>query len=97
MNRPQIKRLFLLLFILSFTILVIPKRSRSEKIVYTSEDPIVIIGNEMWESFLTEPWCSGNGTKDDPYIIENIDTTQLRIENSDVYFIVRNSFSLKLA
>lgn len=41
-------------------------------------------------------WCHGSGTKEDPYIIENVtvDTGNTRsgifIENSDVHFIIRN-------
>lgn len=49
----------------------------------------------------TYDWCSGNGTRYDPYIIENVEVVSnetgvpcLLIANSDVYFVVRNcSFS----
>ena len=44
----------------------------------------------------TYNWCKGSGTREDPYIIENvtIDGQNLynciRIDNSDVYFTIRN-------
>jgi len=44
----------------------------------------------------TQPWCSGSGIWTDPFIIENVTIdgqnldSCIRIEHSDVYFIVRN-------
>ena len=29
-------------------------------------------GNYTWEEAVLEPWCSGNGTLEDPYVIENV-------------------------
>jgi parallel beta-helix repeat protein len=62
--------------------------------------PIIIddSGGEgiIWTDALIEPWCSGSGTWRDPYLIENvtIDGTGIGhcifIENSDVFFIIRN-------
>ncbi|MHA1251579.1 MAG: NosD domain-containing protein [Candidatus Helarchaeota archaeon] len=58
--------------------------------------PLIIInGNDDWEDLLSEPWCIGSGTKDDPYIIENLSinalnhTYGIEIHNSDVYFIIK--------
>ncbi len=50
-----------------------------------------------WEEAVLEPWCSGNGTLLEPYILENITIDAggtedaLTIENSNgIYFTVRN-------
>ena len=45
----------------------------------------------------TNDWCSGSGTWNDPYIIENVTIDglsswmEIRILNSEVYFILRNN------
>jgi len=50
-----------------------------------------------WEWAESQPWCSGSGTKIDPYIIENqvfvinnSGATCLSIKNSEKYFIIEN-------
>ncbi|MBN1803178.1 MAG: right-handed parallel beta-helix repeat-containing protein [Candidatus Lokiarchaeota archaeon] len=52
---------------------------------------------DNWVSLAaSEVWCSGNGTFEDPYIIENIAidgeniSSCITISNSQVYFIIRN-------
>ena len=58
--------------------------------------PIHIDGNLEWLDFKYAGNCTGEGTSFDPYIIQNIeiDSGGLRscilIENSDVYFIIKN-------
>ncbi|MFX1329109.1 MAG: NosD domain-containing protein [Promethearchaeota archaeon] len=59
--------------------------------------PILIDGglNGMtWEEAALEPWCSGNGTWNNPYIIENVsistDQRCLAIHLSKAFFIIRN-------
>ena len=53
--------------------------------------------NYNWKKISTEnEWCSGSGTFDDPYIIENIlidgksTGSCITIRNSDAYFIIKN-------
>ncbi|MFX1303107.1 MAG: nitrous oxide reductase family maturation protein NosD [Promethearchaeota archaeon] len=65
---------------------------------YTPVSPITINGNSGWNTAaLTEPWCSGSGTWNDPYIIEDISvdglntSTCISISDSTVYFIIRDS------
>jgi len=54
-------------------------------------------GDYTWEEASAETWCSGSGTWNDPYIIENVTINGLNasscitISNSDVYFIIQNS------
>jgi len=49
-----------------------------------------------WDDAASESWCTGNGTKDNPYIIEGIgingqnSSSCLEIEYSDVFFIIQN-------
>jgi len=62
--------------------------------------PIVIDdnggGDYLWWQAANEPWCSGSGTENDPYIIENITINGdnsgscLTIRDSNRYFIIRN-------
>ena len=60
-------------------------------------NPILIDGNSAWQTIVTEPWCSGAGTWNDPYIIENVymdgqnSGSCIEIRNSDVFYIIRNS------
>ena len=68
-----------------------------------SVDPFVIDGlgvdGYTWEEISLQSWCSGNGTKQNPYIIEDIEINHLPLEyeqcldikNSDVHFIIRYS------
>ncbi|MFX0042638.1 MAG: nitrous oxide reductase family maturation protein NosD [Candidatus Hodarchaeota archaeon] len=64
---------------------------------YIPVSPIVINNNADWNTLaLTETWCHGSGTGNDPYIIEGISidgldsSTCISISNSDVFFIIRN-------
>jgi len=59
----------------------------------------IIIDNSAsnnWDWAITRTWCSGSGTLNDPYVIEDliIDGLNLSscitIQNSDVYFIIEN-------
>ena len=58
--------------------------------------PIVIDGNSAWNTIVTEPWCNGAGTWNDPFIIENVTIDAqnsgscIEISYSDVFFIIRN-------
>ena len=61
----------------------------------TSHDPIYINGNSefTFENGVSNPGVAG--TADDPYIIQNWDINAgtahgIYIENTDVYFIIRN-------
>ena len=53
-------------------------------------------GNYTWSEAVAFDWCSGSGTSNDPYIIENIyisgqtSTFAIEIRNSTVYFIIRD-------
>ncbi|KKM83225.1 hypothetical protein LCGC14_1311560 [marine sediment metagenome] len=65
---------------------------------YWNIPPFIIDGNSDWTTFnSTYEWVNGNGTWNDPYIIENITVdggwsgNGIEIKNSDVYFIIRNS------
>lgn len=58
---------------------------------------IIIDGNSDWALIASlNDWCNGNGTKMDPYIIENIAINGISIDeciiikNTDVNFILRN-------
>ena len=54
-------------------------------------------GDYTWSQAVLQPWCSGSGTFNDPYIIENITidggdiTDCIVIRNSSKNFIIRNS------
>lgn len=62
---------------------------------YTPHPPIYINGND---DFIPENGViAGNGTKENPYIIEGWEinasnTDGIRIENTDAYFIIRNCY-----
>jgi len=52
-------------------------------------------GDHNWMWAENQAWCSGSGTWNDPYIIENLminanSNTGIEIRNSDVYFIIKN-------
>ncbi|TFG25605.1 MAG: hypothetical protein EU533_00970, partial [Promethearchaeota archaeon] len=53
-------------------------------------------GANNWTWAESQPWCSGSGTWEDPYIIENLIINGLgiadgiEIQNSDVYFIIQH-------
>ena len=67
-------------------------------LTYHPHAPIHINGNSEFNS--TNGVVGGNGTKDDPYIIEgwSINASQanygISIQNTDVYFVIRNCFIL---
>ncbi|MHA1373518.1 MAG: right-handed parallel beta-helix repeat-containing protein, partial [Promethearchaeota archaeon] len=54
-------------------------------------------GNYTWSEASNEPWCTGHGTEEDPYVIQSIQIdgnytqTCLVIQNSNVHFILRNN------
>jgi parallel beta-helix repeat protein len=60
-------------------------------------DPISISGNLGWETAAAnEEWCTGDGTLEIPYVIENVDVDAqdgpycIEIIGSDAHFIIRN-------
>ena len=71
------------------------KDSQSISLIIYSIDNILIYGND-WEWAKNQSWCSGNGTQNDPYIIENFffDGNEtyygLRIRDSNKYFRISN-------
>ncbi|HEC40104.1 hypothetical protein LCGC14_1201330 [marine sediment metagenome] len=65
---------------------------------YWNIAPFTINGNSGWSTFnSTYDWINGNGTWNEPYVIENITVdcgwsgSGIEIVGSDVYFIIRNS------
>lgn len=54
-------------------------------------------GDYTWSQAVLQPWCSGSGTINNPYVIENITIDAvdsgngLIVRNSNVYFIIFNS------
>jgi parallel beta-helix repeat protein len=54
------------------------------------------VGAHNWTWAQSQPWCTGNGTWEDPYIIENLtinannQTSCIHIKNSAVFFIIQN-------
>ena len=54
-------------------------------------DDLRISSNEDWE---TQGW-PGNGTAVSPFLIENMSFDSLRIENSDVFFVIQNCQSAR--
>ncbi len=68
-----------------------------EELQKSSSGPIMISGNEDFVNKARMNGWPGNGTSDNPYIIENLvivtnqwATNGIHIENTDVYFIIRN-------
>ena len=52
-------------------------------------------GDYTWEEAVLQDWCSGSGTWNDPYIIENVTINDvgskaISVKYSDKYFILRN-------
>ena len=53
-------------------------------------------GNYTWAEASTQSWCNGSGTLSDPFVIEYItingqnNISCIEINNSNVYFIIRN-------
>jgi parallel beta-helix repeat protein len=60
------------------------------------DDSATGVGAHNWTWAETQPWCSGSGSWINPYVIENVTIdgqgsgSCIKIENSDVYFIIRN-------
>ncbi|MFX1344643.1 MAG: right-handed parallel beta-helix repeat-containing protein [Promethearchaeota archaeon] len=55
-------------------------------------------GDYTWSQAAVQPWCSGLGTKSDPYIINDISISGymrnehcLEIRNSEAFFVINNS------
>jgi len=54
-------------------------------------------GNFTWAQLLAQPWCTGQGKYDAPYVIQKIIIdgkdigTCLELRHSDVYFTIKNS------
>jgi len=75
--------------------------SESLKTSYYNTNPIYIKDDDPAQDWAYHashyPWCSGSGTENDPYIINNVFIDAggvgncIRILNSDVYFIIQNS------
>jgi parallel beta-helix repeat protein len=89
------KKAIFLLGIMIFSIILFIQPIRANK---TEISPFTINGNSAWQSLSeSQPWCSGSGTEEDPYIIENIKINGgwsgscLEIYSTSVYFIIRNS------
>ena len=66
---------------------------------YNSYNYLVGPNNKTWaEAAATEEWCSGSGTWNDPYIIENVyidcqnEGSGIYISLSNVSFIIRNCY-----
>jgi parallel beta-helix repeat protein len=53
-------------------------------------------GPNDWAWAVTQPWCSGGGTSENPYLIENViidglnATACITIEESSQYFVIKN-------
>jgi len=60
-------------------------------LLWTRSTPVLIDGN--WSVIESEPWCSGSGTSNDPYIISHltIDLNFAEIYKSNPCFYIRNS------
>ncbi len=58
--------------------------------ISTISGKIHIIGNSGWVDFRNAGNCTGSGTYSDPYVIENLVTNGILIENSSVYFKIEN-------
>ncbi|MHA2296500.1 MAG: right-handed parallel beta-helix repeat-containing protein [Candidatus Hodarchaeales archaeon] len=64
----------------------------------TPHKPVIIDGNEEFQTLVDSKGWKGDGTRENPFIIENlvIDNTtdhySLRISNTDTYFRVRNCY-----
>ncbi|MBN1801296.1 MAG: right-handed parallel beta-helix repeat-containing protein, partial [Candidatus Lokiarchaeota archaeon] len=79
----------------SFTIIENPITSD----YWVLSDPIIIdaLSTNNWEWAESQPWCSGEGTLANPYVIENLtvdlgwmEISCIEIRNSNVHFIVKN-------
>jgi len=67
---------------------------------HVNNNPIFIDGNgpNNWNWASSQPWCTGSGTLDDPYIIKNLNLTDqvfdncIEIRDSTVIFIIESCF-----
>ncbi|MFX0060102.1 MAG: NosD domain-containing protein, partial [Candidatus Heimdallarchaeota archaeon] len=64
----------------------------------TIDDDATGVGAHNWTWAESQTWCSGSGTWDNPYIIEDLIISGfgaisygIEIKNSDAFFIIRNS------
>ncbi|MFX0035179.1 MAG: nitrous oxide reductase family maturation protein NosD [Candidatus Hermodarchaeota archaeon] len=99
MKRKTILVLGLIVF--SMILFIQPIRAENGLI---EVDPFVINGNLGWYNLsISQSWCSGNGTVNNPYIIENIEIEHtdydyftnglehcLKIDGSNVFFIIKD-------
>jgi parallel beta-helix repeat protein len=102
-----IKRIFFLLEIIVIGAILFSLPDVRGQDVKITLSPFVIddlgIDGYTWEEISLQEWCKGNGTKWNPYIIENIEIEHtdhdyfdrglsdcLEIKNSEVYFIIKN-------
>jgi len=79
----------------------IEKKLKSASYWDLTGSPIYIDDSDpdySWSKIEAEnEWCRGNGTQDNPYIIENVTINGqesgscIEIKNSDIYFIINNS------
>jgi len=72
-----------------------PKKSKSWDL------ETIYINDNWFQINQTNDWCSGSGTWNDPYIIENVTLSSfnpnyIRIENTDEHFILNNCTLLTL-
>jgi parallel beta-helix repeat protein len=79
------------LMIISIVALAIPLWSPSPvHAASTAHTPILIVGDDNFT--VANGVTSGSGTENDPYIIENWDTSEITIEDTDAYFVIRNCY-----
>jgi len=62
---------------------------------FVIDDSATGVGAQNWTWAETQPWCSGSGTFEDPYIIENVTIDGgwgncITIKYSDKYFRIEN-------
>lgn len=76
---------------------ITPLSKMEDKIedIRASVSPILINGNSDWIFYKSLEYCTGNGTYSQPYIIDGLTINEdgpscIHIENTNVYFIIRN-------
>jgi parallel beta-helix repeat protein len=63
---------------------------------FVIDDSATGVGAHNWTWAETQPWCSGSGTLEEPYLIENVtidggfSVSCITIKNSDKYFEIKN-------
>lgn len=85
------------------------KKNPNTSVSYTTVSPFIIdndgIEGSTWAQISKQAWCSGSGTQEDPYSINNIKINGLEndyciaVKNSDVYFKITscNFYHSKIA